>query len=72
MNIIRLEEAFITTDSRADVNVLGSLAIILDYAENGSLEGYVKAYGDKDVPENEVLLIMVQVCLGLHFLYNKE
>ena len=44
----------------------------MDYAEHGSLEGYVKAYGDKDVPENEVLFIMVQVCLGLHFLHNKE
>ena len=44
----------------------------MDYAEHGSLEGYVKAYGDKDVPENEVLLIMVQVCIGLHFLHNKE
>ena len=44
----------------------------MDYAEHGSLEGYVKAYGDRDVPENEILLIMVQVCLGVYFLHNKE
>ena len=44
----------------------------MEYAEYGSLKDYVMNFEEEDIPEEEVLQIMLQVCLGVQFLHNKK
>ena len=55
-----------------NVNHAGAVVIVMECAQYGSLMEYVKGFDKNDIPEKEVLLIMLQICLGVQFLHNKK
>lgn len=49
--------------------------IIMEYCDHGDLESYLlnKAKNSKKgLPENSIWRIFIQICLGVHYLHNKD
>lgn len=46
------------------------ICIVMEYAEGGDLNRYVKSYGSTNVTETEVKRLMVQLCLALKYLHE--
>eukprot|EP01012_Entosiphon_sulcatum_P017949 TRINITY_DN226_c0_g1_i1.p1 TRINITY_DN226_c0_g1~~TRINITY_DN226_c0_g1_i1.p1 ORF type:complete len:495 (-),score=82.31 TRINITY_DN226_c0_g1_i1:8-1492(-) len=65
--IVKLVEAFNTPEK---------MYIIMEFADGGDLQGYVRDHkrrnGWKPLPEEQVLLWFVQLCLALDYLHNKR
>lgn len=45
--------------------------IVMELCEEGDLAGYLKNKGDQLLPENEVMMKFVQVCLALQHVHSK-
>lgn len=46
--------------------------IVMEYAEGGDLQRYLKSYGSTLMPEAEVKRLMVQICLALKYLHERN
>lgn len=48
------------------------IMIVMEYADGGDLLKYTKSYGSSSMPEAEVKRIMVQICLALKHLHERN
>jgi NIMA (never in mitosis gene a)-related kinase len=64
-NIVALYESFV--DNRSQ-----KLAIVMEYANGGDLEGYLKARHGRLLSESETLSMFVQMCLGLKHIHDRK
>ena len=49
-----------------------TIMIVMEYADGGDLHKYTKSYGSSPIPEAEVKRIMVQICLALKYLHERN
>ena len=64
-NIVTLFESFIDRTSQ-------KLAIVMEYANGGDLEAYLKKRRGRPFPESEVLQIFVQMCLAIKHIHDRK
>lgn len=64
-NIIELYESFVDNRSQR-------LAIVMEFANGGDLEAYLKSRHGRLLNEAEVLQMFVQMCLGLKHIHDRK
>ena len=64
-NIVALYESFVDRAAR-------KLAIVMEYANGGDLEGYLKARRGRSLSEEGALDIFVQMCLAIKHIHDRK
>jgi NIMA (never in mitosis gene a)-related kinase len=62
-NIVAFWESFRTTDN---------LCIVMEYADAGDLDQYLKTLKKRYLPESEVLRIFIQISLALKYIHDRK
>ncbi|KAJ3221211.1 Serine/threonine-protein kinase Nek8 [Clydaea vesicula] len=71
-NIIAYYDSFIAKEGLEQKGSLhGTLMIVMEYADAGTLDDFIKLQ-KKSLPEEEILNMFSQICLGLHHVHSQN